>query len=157
VEERVALPTAGSVVVALPPALASATLLDMAARAARARDTGVLVAHIRETRPALEDAADVETGEQAHMALAGALAELERRGVPVAGEIVHITGHHDQAARAIADLAREVGAPAIVVGAPNGHGGDPSAPSVAALLTQHAPCDVFVVRETAPAPLRVAA
>jgi nucleotide-binding universal stress UspA family protein len=157
VEERVAWPIAGSVVVALPPARASEALLEMAARVARARDTGVLVAHIRETRPALEDAADVETGEQAHMVLASALAELERRGIPAAGEVVHITGHHDQAARAIADLASEVGAPTIVVGAPHGHGGDPSAPSVAALLTQHAPCDVFVVRETAPAPLRAAA
>jgi predicted MFS family arabinose efflux permease len=157
VEERVAWPIAGSVVVALPPARASEALLEMAARVARARDTGVLVAHIRETRPALEDAADVETGEQAHMVLASALAELERRGIPAAGEVVHITGHHDQAARAIADLASEVGAPTIVVGAPHGHGGDPSAPSVAALLTQHAPCDVFVVRETAPARLRAAA
>jgi MFS transporter, ACDE family, multidrug resistance protein len=157
VEERAALPATGSVVVALPPAPASAALLDMTARAARARDTGVLVAHIRETRPALEDAADVETGEQAHLVLAGALAEFERRGIPVAGEVVHITGHHDEAARAIANLASEVDAPTIIVGGPAGHGGDPSAPSVAALLTQHAPCNVFVVREAAPAPLRAAA
>jgi MFS transporter, ACDE family, multidrug resistance protein len=156
-EERASLPATGSVVVALPPAHASAALLDITARAARARDTGVLVAHIRETRPALEDSADLETSEQAHLVLAGALAEIERRGVPAAGEVLHITGHHDQAARAIADLASEVAAPTIVVGAPAGHGGDPSAPSVAALLAQHAPCDVVVVRETGPAPLRAAA
>jgi nucleotide-binding universal stress UspA family protein len=153
VEDRTGEQPPAGVLLALPATCSQAVpVVETAARVARARDTGVLVAHVRETRPAIEDAVDLERPEQARAALRELVGELEREGIPASSVVLHVTGHHDDAARALIDLAGHAQASAVVVGRPSRRPSEPGAPSVATVLSEEAPCDVVVVAEREPVP-----
>lgn len=143
--QPVAVP-AGAVVVALDDGSGAPEVLATAARVGRSRGAAVHVVHVRETRSVGEDAVDLEAAGAARELVDGAVAELAAAGADDAtGEVVHVTGHHADAARAVLAVAERVAAGAIVAGRPVAHGAEPGAPSLTTVLTEQAPCDVVVV------------
>jgi MFS transporter, ACDE family, multidrug resistance protein len=146
------------VLVALDSSPAARPLVETAERVARSRGTGVHVVHVRETRVIADDTADLEDRSGAEAVVAVALARLRRAGIePVTGEVLHVTGHHGDAATAVLEAAERIQPRAIVLGGPGAHGGELGAPSLATLVVERAPCDVLVVATGEPASAPVAA
>jgi MFS family permease len=129
----------GVVLVALgdPKVVARAT--EIAIR----RQAPVLVAHVRETRPVGPDAVDLEDRGRARTDLDAAVQRLRAAGVCADGELLHVTGRHEDAADALLRLADRVDPLAIVVGRPS-HA-HPGEPSMTATLADRAPYDLLVV------------
>ncbi len=146
-------PVPAGVLLALPFSRSkSVPIVSAAARVARARETGVLVAHVRETRPAVEDAADLERPGDIRFSVQEMVDQLQREGIPASSVVLHVTGHHDVAAEALIDLADRTQASAVVVGRPGRHPSEPGTPSVATVLSERAHCDVVVVADHDPVP-----
>jgi nucleotide-binding universal stress UspA family protein len=146
------------VLVALDSSPAARPLIESAERVARSRGTGVHIVHVRETRVVADDTADLEDRRGAEAVVAVALARLRRAGIdPATGEVLHVTGHHGDAATAVLDAAERIQPRAIVLGGPGAHGGELGAPSVATLVVERAPCDVLVVATGEPVRAPVAA
>ena len=82
-----------------------------------------------------------------------AVSRLRRAGVTdVSGEVLHVTGHHEDAARALLALADRTAPVAIVIGRAAAHGGELGAASMTTLVSGAAPCDVVVVAAAARRP-----
>jgi ACDE family multidrug resistance protein len=145
VEVAPAAVPAGAILVAIDSA-PSSRLVATAERVARARGAAVHVVHVRETRVVADDAADLEDRSAAGAIVAAAVGRL--KGVEATGEVLHVTGHHADAAAAVLDLADRTRPSAVVVGRP-AHGGELGAPSLTTVLTERAPCDVVVVARAA--------
>jgi MFS transporter, ACDE family, multidrug resistance protein len=137
---------AGAILVAIDAA-PSNRLVATAERVARARRAAVHVVHVRETRVIADDAADLEDREAACAIVDAAVLRLTRAGVAGTGEVLHVTGHHADAAAAVLDLANRTAPQAVIVGRPR-HS-EAGAPSLTAALTERAPCDVVVVARAA--------
>jgi ACDE family multidrug resistance protein len=136
----------GAVLVAIDAGPDSDAVVETAARVARSRAAGVHVVHVRETRVVEDGAADLETPDAARAVVGRAVERLRASGVERAtGETLHVTGHHAAAGEAILALADRTLPSALVVGRAGAHGGELGAPSVTAVLTERAPCDVVVV------------
>jgi K+-sensing histidine kinase KdpD len=136
----------GAVLVAVDAGPDSAAVVETAARVARSRGAGAHVVHVRETRVVEDGAADLETPAAAHAIVDRAVERLRAAGVSSAtGETIHVTGHHAAAGEAILALADRTLPSVLVVGRAGAHGGEVGAPSVTAVLTERAPCDVVVV------------
>jgi MFS transporter, ACDE family, multidrug resistance protein len=136
----------GAILVAIDASPAARAVVETAERVARSRDAAVHVVHVRETRAVGDDAADLEDGRGARAVVDAAVGRLRRAGVADAtGEVLHVTGHHGDAADAVLDLAERTAPAALLVGRPDRHGGEPGAPSLTSVLTERAPCDVVVV------------
>jgi ACDE family multidrug resistance protein len=149
VEIEPELVPAGAILVAIDSA-PSNRLVATAGRVARARGAAVHVVHVRETRVIADDTADLEDASTAGAIVDAAVGRLTRAGVADAtGEVLHITGHHADAAAAVLELADRTAPSAVIVGRPAHHGGEPRAPSLTAVLTERAPCDVVVVARAA--------
>jgi ACDE family multidrug resistance protein len=136
---------AGAILVAIDSA-PSNRLVATAERVARVRNAPVHVVHVRETRIVADDAADLEDRGAAGAIVADAISRLN--GVGATGEVLHVTGHHADAAAAVLDLADRTLPSVVIVGRP-AHGGEPGAPSLTTVLTERAPCDVVVVAQAA--------
>jgi MFS family permease len=139
---------AGAVLVALDGSPEGGPVVAAAERVARARGAALHVVHVRETRPVLEDAADLENRAGARAVVDTAVGRLRRAGLErVSGEVLHVTGSHEEAADAVLALADRVAAQALVVGRGSHH--------FSATVSGAAPCDVLVVatgtRRPAPA------
>jgi MFS family permease len=141
---------AGAILVAIDSA-PSSRLVATAERVARARGTAVHVVHVRETRVVADDVADVEDRAAACAIVDAAVSRLAGAdGVAGAtGEVLHVTGHHTDAASAVLDVADRTAPSAVIVGRGAHHGGEPGAPSLTSVLTERAPCDVVVVAHAA--------
>jgi MFS family permease len=137
---------AGAILVALNGA-PSNRLVATAERVARARGAAVHVVHVRETRVIADDATDLEDREAAGAIVDAAVMRLSRAGIAGTGEVLHVTGHHGEAAAAVLDLADRTAPQAVIVGRPT-HG-EPGAPSLTSVLSERAPCDVVVVARSA--------
>jgi hypothetical protein len=133
---------AGAILVALDSS-PSNRLVATAERVAKARGAAVHIVHVRETRVIADDSADLEDREAAGAIVDAAVMQLTRAGIAGSGEILHVTGHHGEAADAVLDLADRTAPQAVIVGRPS-HS-EPGAPSLTAVLSERAPCDVVVV------------
>ena len=95
-----------------------------------------------------DDSADLEDRAAAGAIVDAAVTRLTDAGIPGAtGEVLHVTGHHSEAADAVLDLADRTAPQAVIVGRPT-HS-EPGAPSLTTALTERAPCDVVVVARAA--------
>ncbi len=141
IEAVPAVPT-GAVLVAMDATPSAEIVLETAGRVARSRGVPVHVVHIRETRVVADEVAELEDQAAAAALVADAVARL---GDGATGEVLDVTGHHEDAATAVLGLAERILPVAIVVGRPGRHGGELGAPSLTTLLTERAPCDVVVV------------
>jgi nucleotide-binding universal stress UspA family protein len=138
---------AGAILVAID-STPSTRLVATAERVARARGAAVHVVHVRETRVIAGDVADLEDRDAAGAIVDAAVMRLTRAGITGAtGEVLHVTGHHGEAADAVLDLADRTAPQAMIVGRPT-HS-EPGAPSLTTALTERAPCDVVVVARAA--------
>ena len=136
----------GAILVAIDSAPAAGAVVATAGRVARSRGAAVHVVHVRETRLVADAGAELEDRGTARAVVDAAIDRLSRAGVEKAtGEVLHITGHHTDAAEAVLDLADRTEPSAVVVGRPAAHGGEPGTPSLTTVLTERAPCDVVVV------------
>ena len=98
------------------------------------------------TRAVGDGSADLESRRAARALVETAVGSLRRGGVSAAeGQVVHVTGHHADAADAVLDVADRLAPTALVVGHPAAHGGELGAPSLTAVLTERSPCDIVVV------------
>jgi len=102
---------------------------------------------VRETRVIADDAADLEDRAAAGAIVDAAVMRLSRAGVAGTGEVLHVTGHHGDAAAAVLDIAERTAPQAVIVGRPT-HS-EPGATSLTTALTEQAPCDVVVVARAA--------
>ena len=136
---------AGAVLVAIDATPAARLVVETAERVTRSRGTAAHVVHVRETRAVGEDTADLEDTAAARTLVGAAVGRLTRAGVPATGEVLHVTGRHEDAAGAVLALADRIRPAAVVVGRPGRHGGELGARSLATVLTERAPCDVVVV------------
>ena len=120
----------------------------MAVPLARARGSEVHVLHVVE-RDVVggEDAADLETADEARALLDACVAELRESGVPVTGELMHSVGTHGDVAMRILTRAEDLGAGLIVVG-PDSRQTTIGA-GVTARIAGHAPAHVIVVHPRA--------
>jgi nucleotide-binding universal stress UspA family protein len=155
-EPELPAPTAvpqGAVLVALDGSPASRTVIEAAERVARSRQLPVHVVHVRETRTVGADAADLEDRGHARALVDTAVAKLRRDGIAGAtGEVLHVTGHHEDSARALLALADRQAPAAIVLGrATRGPA------SLTTIVSAEAPCDVVVVATDVHRPQPVAA
>ena len=132
-------------------AVAGATSRDVSALAAplaRARGAAVHVVHVIETDVlAGEEAADLESPTSAQMLLEACIAEVDKAGVPVTGELLHSYGTHADVAAQILHRARGVGAGAIVLGPETRNAR--SANSVNAYIATHAASHVIILNPAA--------
>src|SRR6185295_9657598 len=138
---------AGSILVAIDSA-PSNRLVATAERVARARGAAVHIVHVRETRVIADGAADLEDRDTAGAIVDAAVTRLTDAGIPAAtGEVLHVTGHHADAADAVLELADRTAPQAVIVGRPT-HA-EPGEPSLTTALTERAPCDVVIVARAA--------
>jgi MFS transporter, ACDE family, multidrug resistance protein len=139
---------AGAILVAINGA-PSNRLVATAERVARARGASVHVVHVRETRVVADGAADLEDREAAGAIVDAAVLRLTEAGIAGAtGEVLHVTGHHGEAADAVLDLADRTAPQAVIVG--RATHSEPGAPSLTTALSERAPCDVVVVAPRSP-------
>jgi len=104
--------------------------------------------HVRETRVIAGGAADLEDREAAGAIVDAAVTRLTDAGIPAAtGEVLHVTGHHGEAADAVLGLADRTAPQAVIVGRPT-HA-ESGELSLTTALTERAPCDVVVVARAA--------
>ena len=138
---------AAAILVAIDSA-PSSRLVATAERVARARGAAVHIVHVRETRVIADDTADLEDRAAAGAIVDAAVTRLTDAGIAAAtGEVLHVTGHHAEAADAVLDLAVRTAPQAVIVGRPT-HS-EPGEPSLTTALTERAPCDVVVVARSA--------
>ena len=138
---------AAAILVAIDSA-PSSRLVATAERVARARGAAVHIVHVRETRVIADDTADLEDRAAAGAIVDAAVTRLTDAGIAGAtGEVLHVTGHHAEAADAVLDLAVRTAPQAVIVGRPT-HS-EPGEPSLTTALTERAPCDVVVVARSA--------
>ncbi len=141
------VPAAGTLVVAVGGADAR-EICAMAAPLASARGTEVRVLHVVERAVvAGEDSVDLETRDQALAVLESGVAEFEKAGVPVAGELLTAVGSHREVADRILERSAELAATAIVIGAESRRG--PLAARVSAEIVASAPTHVIVLHPEA--------
>jgi MFS transporter, ACDE family, multidrug resistance protein len=120
----------------------------MAVPLARARGSEVHVLHVVERDVVVgEDAADLETADEARALLDACVAELRESGVPVTGELTHSVGTHGDVAMRILTRAEHLGAGLIVVGPDSRQTTIGS--GVTARIAGHAPAHVIVVHPRA--------
>jgi ACDE family multidrug resistance protein len=115
---------------------------------ARARGADVHVLHVIETDiVAGEDAADLQSTDDARSFLDACVSELREAGVPITGELLHSYGTHADVATQIMRRAADLHAGAIVLGPDTGHAALTA--GVTAYIAAHAPSHVIIVNPLA--------
>lgn len=153
--------TDGTIVAAVDSSPLAADVAHAAGRLATLNGRTVHVLHAREYATAGGVTAETEDLDSAQAAVRRHLDQLAAMGVPAVGHVVLNAPDHAAAGRLVARHANDLGARAIVIGAP-GHGGLPAlmAASAGQELWRHAHCDVLIINPAtrdrgAPAPSTV--
>ncbi len=117
-----------------------------AGRLAAVNGRAVHVLHVQEQVSTTEAAAGGEALAAARELVRTHLKRLAADGVPVVGHVLRNAGDHGAAGRAISEYANEIGARAVVIGAPT-HGGLPALMDASASreIWRTVHCDVLIV------------
>ena len=121
-----------------------------AGRLAAVNGRAVHVLHVQEQVSTTEAAAGGEALAAARELVRTHLKRLAADGVPVVGHVLRNAGDHGAAGRAISEYANEIGARAVVIGAPT-HGGLPALMDASASreIWRTVHCDVLIVNPAA--------
>jgi MFS transporter, ACDE family, multidrug resistance protein len=146
-------PGTGVIVAAIDNSPVAGLVTDAAARLAAVRDRVVHVVHAQEGATAGDAGIDAEDLDAARALVGRHLERLAVRDVPAEGQVLlHVTDH-GTVGRLVAEYANDVGAVAIVLGAPT-HGGLPTLMDASASqeLWRHARSNVLIINPKAPVP-----
>jgi nucleotide-binding universal stress UspA family protein len=149
--------TEGPIVAAIGDSAIAARVTETAGRLAAVRGRAVHVLHAQEKVSTAESAADGEALETARELVRHHLELLADNGIPAVGHVLRNAGDHGAAGRLIGEYANEIGARAVVIGAPT-HGGLPALmdESASREIWRTVHCDVMIVNPaTEPAALAV--
>jgi predicted MFS family arabinose efflux permease/nucleotide-binding universal stress UspA family protein len=148
-----ARPGTGVIVAAIDNSQTAGLVTDAAARLAAVHDRVVHVVHAQEGATAGDAGIDAEDLDAACAVVRQHLERLTARHVPAEGQVLLHAADHGTAGRLVAEYANDVGAVAIVLGAPT-HGGLPALMDASASreLWRHARSNVVIVNPQAPVP-----
>jgi len=148
-----ARPGTGVIVAAIDNSPTAGLVTDAAARLAAMHDRVVHVVHAQEGATAGDAGIDAEDLDAACAVVRQHLERLTARHVPAEGQILLHAADHGSAGRLVAEYANDVGAVAIVLGAPT-HGGLPALMDASASreLWRHTRSNVVIVNPQAPVP-----
>jgi MFS transporter, ACDE family, multidrug resistance protein len=155
-----ARPGAGVIVAAIDDSPVAGLVTDAAARLAAVHDRVVHVVHAQEGATAGDAGIDAEDLDAARGVVGQHLERLAARHVPAEGQVLLHAADHGTVGRLAAEYANDIGAVAIVLGAPT-HGGLPALMDASASreLWRHTRSNVLIINPAAqvpPAPARVA-
>jgi nucleotide-binding universal stress UspA family protein len=141
------------IVAAIDNSQTAGLVTDAAARLAAVHDRVVHVVHAQEGATAGDAGIDAEDLDAACAVVRQHLERLTARHVPAEGQVLLHAADHGTAGRLVAEYANDVGAVAIVLGAPT-HGGLPALMDASASreLWRHARSNVVIVNPQAPVP-----
>ena len=148
-----ARPGTGVIVAAIDDSQTAGLVTEAAARLAAVHDRVVHVVHAQEGATAGDTGIDAEDLDAACAVVRQHLERLTARHVPAEGQVLLHAAGHGTAGRLVAEYANDVGAVAIVLGAPT-HGGLPALMDASASreLWRHARSNVVIVNPQAPVP-----
>jgi MFS transporter, ACDE family, multidrug resistance protein len=139
----------GVIIAAVDDSPVAARVTDTAARLAAVNGRAVHVLHAQEQASTAESAAAGEALETAEALVRAHLARLEAAGVPAVGHVLLNANDHGAVGRLVGRHADDLGARAVVIGAPT-HGGLPALMDASASqeLWRTVHCDVVIVNPT---------
>jgi nucleotide-binding universal stress UspA family protein len=148
---RRARPGTGVIVAAIDNSPMAGLVTDAAARLAAVHDRVVHVVHSQEGATAGDAGIDAEDLDAARALVRRQLERLAARDVPAEGQVLLHAADHGTAGRLVADYANDIGATAIVLGAPT-HGGLPALMDASASreLWRHTSSNVLIINPAAP-------
>jgi nucleotide-binding universal stress UspA family protein len=146
-------PGTGVIVAAIDNSPMAGLVTDAAARLAAVHDRVVHVVHAQEGATAGDAGIDAEDLDAARTVVGRHLERLAARDVPAEGQVLLHAADHGTAGRLVAEYANDIGAVAIVLGAP-AHGGLPALMDASASreLWRHARSNVLIINPAAPVP-----
>ena len=149
-----ARPGTGVIVAAIDNSQTAGLVTEAAARLAALHDRVVHVVHAQEGATAGDAGIDAEDLDAARVVVRHHLERLTARHVPAEGQVLLHAADHGTAGRLVAEYANDVGAVAIVLGAPT-HGGLPALMDASASreLFRYTRSNVVIVNPQAPARL----
>jgi hypothetical protein len=141
------------IVAAIDDSPVAGLVTDAAARLAAVHDRVVHVVHAQEGATAGDAGIDAEDLDDARAIVGQHLERLAARHVPTEGQVLLHAADHGTAGRLVAEYANDVGAVAIVLGAPT-HGGLPALMDASASreLWRHSRSNILIINPQAPAP-----
>jgi MFS family permease len=148
-----ARPGTGVIVAAIDSSPMADLVTDAAARLAAVHDRVVHVVHAQEGATAGDAGIDAEDLDAARAIVGRHLERLAARDVPAEGQVLLHAADHGTVGRLVAEYANNIGAVAIVLGAP-AHGGLPALMDASASreLWRHARSNVLIMNPAAPLP-----
>jgi MFS family permease len=148
-----ARPGTGVIVAAIDSSPMADLVTAAAARLAAVHDRVVHVVHAQEGATAGDAGIDAEDLDAARAIVGRHLERLAARDVPAEGQVLLHAADHGTAGRLVAEYANNIGAVAIVLGAP-AHGGLPALMDASASreLWRHARSNVLIMNPAAPLP-----
>jgi len=146
-------PGAGVIVAAIDNSPMAELVTDAAGRLAAVHDRVVHVVHAQEGATAGDAGIDAEDLDAARAIVGRHLERLGARDVPAEGQVLLHAADHGTAGRLVAEYANDIGAVAIVLGAP-AHGGLQALMDASASreLWRHARSNVLIMNPAAPVP-----
>jgi MFS transporter, ACDE family, multidrug resistance protein len=146
-------PAAGVIVAAIDDSPVAGLVTDAAARLAAVHHRVVHLVHAQEGATAGDAGIDAESLDAARAVVGRHLERLAARDVPAEGQVLLHAADHGTAGRLVAEYANDIGAVAIVIGAP-AHGGLPALMDASASreLWRHTRSNVVIVNPAAPVP-----
>jgi MFS transporter, ACDE family, multidrug resistance protein len=138
--------TEGPIVAAIDDSAMAGRVTGTAGRLAGINGRAVHVLHAQEQASTTEVSADGEALDAARVLVRTHLERLAADGVPAVGHVLRNAGDHGTAGRVISKYANEIGARAVVIGAPT-HGGLPALMDASASreIWRTVSCDVVIV------------
>jgi ACDE family multidrug resistance protein len=144
-------PAAGVIVAAIDDSPVAGLVTEAAARLAAGHHRVVHVVHAQEGATAGDAGIDAESLDAARAVVGQHLERLAAREIPADGQVLLHAADHGTAGRLVAEYANDIGAVAIVIGAPT-HGGLPALMDASASreLWRHAHSNVVIINPQAP-------
>jgi ACDE family multidrug resistance protein len=139
------------IVAAIDDSPVAGLVTEAAARLAAGHHRVVHVVHAQEGATAGDAGIDAESLDAARAVVGQHLERLAAREIPADGQVLLHAADHGTAGRLVAEYANDIGAVAIVIGAPT-HGGLPALMDASASreLWRHAHSNVVIINPQAP-------
>ena len=146
-------PGAGVIVAAIDNSPVAGRVTNAAARLAAVHDRVVHVVHAQEGATAGDAGIDAEDLDAARAVVGEHLERLAAHHVPAEGQVLLHATDHGTVGRLVAEYANDIGAVAVVLGAPT-HGGLPAFMDASASreLWRHSRGNILIINPQAPAP-----